>query len=277
MWLLHGLGADNAGLDVEVAAVILNRVRTPDGFQGLDRLLTDPAALTERDVVHIAFVFGPSQADAEGDAAVAQLVHGRNPPAEHDRVVKRDIDDADAQPDPRRDGGGIGQGRHVLENRVVLRVQLAIGRSWIWRLGVDRHQHSLVRPQRLVIERLGLLGGFADVVLRRNRADVGQRESKLHLTGSLFKLQREGLQAAQNLAHRFQAPIIRGRHDRSGKRVAMPPLQRQGSQNAASAGHAHGLFGDPDADLCGEILRLVNGDGGCRGIAGHHHPGGLAQ
>src|SRR5205807_5964498 len=59
VWLLHGLGADRARLDVEVPAVILNRVRTPDGFQRLDCLLSDPAAQPERYVVHIALVFGP--------------------------------------------------------------------------------------------------------------------------------------------------------------------------------------------------------------------------
>ena len=50
--------------------------------------------------------------------------------------------------------------------------------------------------------------------------DVRQRESQFHFIkhemDSLFELQRGGLQATQNLAHRFQTPVIRGRHDRTG-------------------------------------------------------------
>src|SRR5215831_5919230 len=125
MRLLHRLRTDKARRNVEVLTVVLDRIRTPDRFERFDGLLADASSLAKRNVVDVALVLRPGETYAKRDPPIAQLVHRRHPTTEHDRVVERDIDHAHTETDPRGNRRGVSQSGEVLEDRVVLRVELA--------------------------------------------------------------------------------------------------------------------------------------------------------
>src|SRR5438105_12799241 len=77
---------------------------------------------------------------------------------------------------------------------------------------------------------------------------------------SLLKLERGGFEAAQNLADRLQAAVVRWWHDRSRQCIAVPSLQWQRAEDASPTGETHRLFGHPDAGFGGVVLRLIYGE-----------------
>ena len=137
MGLLDRLWADIGRVQVEILAVIFDRVRAPYGEQALDRFFADPAALAVGNVRRVALVLRPGEPDADCNTAVTQHVHRSQPLREQNRVVPRDVDHTHTESD------ALSESRHkchtgqMVEMILVLLVKNAFGVPRVGRLRLN--------------------------------------------------------------------------------------------------------------------------------------------
>ena len=109
------------------AAEIIGRVARPDALDHLDRFDQHPAALARRrrNVHHLDVGRRRAGADAENEAALAQVIELRRLGGDHRRMMQRRVDDAGAEDQPlgarqqargehQRRRIGLGRGRVML-------------------------------------------------------------------------------------------------------------------------------------------------------------------
>jgi PPOX class probable F420-dependent enzyme len=140
----------------------------PEGAHDPDRLVPAPAAALERDAHEAELVLVPAHAEAERHAAAGELLERRGLLREMDRVVQRNEDDRRAEADPLRPARDPGEG----DERVV---DAAV------RIDPLRADDDVLgRPDRVVAELLGELGGPADPGRARAGAVIRQDHAEVH-------------------------------------------------------------------------------------------------
>src|SRR5438105_15116877 len=159
---LGGRVVEGPVLAVEVPPALPERPHEPD------RLVAAPAAALELDAHEIELVGVPAHADAEREAAAGELLERGGLLRQVHRVVQRDEDDRGAEADPVRPAGDPAE----RDERVV---DAAV------RVDAFRPDDDVLgRPDGVVAELLGELGGAADPGGARAGAVIRQDHAEMH-------------------------------------------------------------------------------------------------
>ena len=136
--LLHRLGHQAGVGDLVVDAVVGERVVRPQSVQDVEPFAEAPEALATRDPVAVELMAGVSLAEPHVDASVRQHVQRSDVLGDADRVVQRQQQQVETDPDP---FSACGDGRSERDDRRRVPVvgEVVFG-----------------QPDRLVAERLGM-------------------------------------------------------------------------------------------------------------------------
>ena len=118
--LLHRLGPGPRRAEVDELAVVLGLVGRPDGLHGRQVLAHDVVAPGPVDAVVLGLGAVPAEPDPERDPPAAEVVERGHLLGQQDRLVLRGEEDAGAEPDACRDGGGRGERDQRVEAALVV-------------------------------------------------------------------------------------------------------------------------------------------------------------
>jgi hypothetical protein len=229
MRLLHGLRTKGDVVEPAVGAVELRPLLAPQFLPGGDILVGHPAAFLEgRRVDRLELLLEPARADADGEAAVRQVIDGRQHlGGEHRRPVRHHHDRRD-EAELRRPGGHEGHRGQLVVALAPRRVGELAGRAvGVTRMDVVGNDDVIAEGGVVEAQRLAALGDPEQVVGRRERSGGRRVEADAHVVSPFGSLAKSSAGTSRESAHSRRADrYARGRRPRGRQRRRRPARAR---------------------------------------------------